>query len=404
MADDKTAVDAEIAAAVAEYSRSGGTATNVAAVCRELGIGRTTFYKYVKRFEAVGVEGFFPRSRRPRSAATQVRPEVIELILSVREAERHAGFDYGASAVRMRLEELPDGDPADGCWPGDIAIPSRATLNRIFHNRGVLRPTPQRRPRHPARRFERERVNDLWQYDGFQVKLANGTAVVVLHLTDDCSRTDLALQVVSSENSADVWSTFALAAERYGLPREVLTDNGTAFSGARRGWQSAFEDRLIRLGVRPLTTKVGSPQTNGKNERAHQRVRKWLAHQPTPVSLPELQDLLEVYRAEFNTRRNPVLRGLSPAERFELGPVTGPQGAHHRTHVGKYLITDRGGIGVNGKLIAIGRRFAGQTAVAFVTGDHVVAFVDNVLVVDLIIDPARRYQPRRINHEVFAMS
>lgn len=404
MADDKTAVDAVIAAAIAEYCRPGGTSMNVAEVCRQLGIGRTTFYKYVKRFGAVGVEGFFPRSRRPRSTAPQAPDAVVALVLRVREAEKRAGFDYGASAVRMRLEELPVGDPACGFWPADAAIPSRATINRIFKAQGVLRPTPQRRPRQPPRRFERDRVNDLWQYDGFQVKLADGTPVVVLHVTDDCSRTDLALQAVTSENSGDVWSTFALAVERYGLPREVLTDNGTAFSGRRRGWESAFEARLVRLGVRPLTTKVGTPQTNGKNERAHQRVRKWLAQRPAPESMTQLQDLLDTYRVEFNSRRNPVLRGLSPAERFGLGPVAVAAGASHWTRVGEYLITSRGAIGVNGKLIAVGRRFAGQTAVAFVTGNHVVAFVDNVLVVDLMIDPERRYQPRRINHEVFAMS
>ncbi len=57
--------------------------------------------------------------------------------------------------------------------------------------------------------------------------MGKATKVVVLHISDDCSRLDLALRVARSENSTQVWETFCLAADRYGLPAAVWTDNGT---------------------------------------------------------------------------------------------------------------------------------------------------------------------------------
>ena len=44
----------------------------------------------------------------------------------------------------------------------------------------------RRAPRPRSRRFQRDKVNDLWQYDGFEWGLGDGTKVVVLHLNDDC--------------------------------------------------------------------------------------------------------------------------------------------------------------------------------------------------------------------------
>ena len=57
---------------------------NVSAVCRELGISRTLFYRWRKRFERYGVDGVHPR--RPgarRGRPVQVPAEIERLVLSV---------------------------------------------------------------------------------------------------------------------------------------------------------------------------------------------------------------------------------------------------------------------------------------------------------------------------------
>lgn len=392
MARDGVAVEAAVAAAVAAFV-APGSRMNVTATCGELGISRKTFYKYVARFRAVGVEGFYPRSRRPRSTPARLSVELEDVLVTIRKHEADAGWDYGADAVRMRLEEqiLAGTSP----WPADRGLPARSTVNKIFDDRGQLAKIPQRKPRRRVHRFQRAYVNALWQFDGFDYRLVSGHTVTVLHVTDDCSRVDLALQAAVSENGTDIWITFCLAVERYGLPVQLLTDNGTAFSGRRRGWMSVFDRRLVDLGVEAITSSVSHPQTCGKNERGHQRVQKWLTRRPRARDIPELQDLLDQYREGFNNRRNMVLDRLTPHQRFDLGPLaTVPDLPPAITTLTRHVVSNTGGIGLDGLLIGIGRRHAKQPALAFRTGAFAAVFVNNELVRTLTLDYTRRYQPQ----------
>lgn len=393
MARDGVAVDARIAAAVAAYV-AAPRRQNVAAVCRDMGISRQTFYKYVRRFHAVGVEGFYPDSRRPLRSPTQLPGEAEDVLISIRKQEAEAGWDYGADAVLMRLEEQIASDPT--LWPTGKSLPSRATINRVFDARGQLAKVPQRKPRRRGgRRFQRDHVNALWQFDGFEYRLATSAVAIVLHLSDDCSRTDLALQAAVAENGRDIWAAFCLAVERYGLPTQVLTDNGSGFSGRRRGWISKFEQSLYALGVEPIQARVSHPQTCGKNERAHQRVQKWLSKRTAAADLAELQEMLDEYRQAYNTRRNNVLGKLTPHQRFELGPLAAIADLPPvRTALTRHTITTTGSIGLDGTLIGLGRQHRHKTALAFRTGDYVAIFIDDQLARDLIIDRTRRYQPQ----------
>lgn len=377
----------DFAAAVAAYSK--GSAMNVTRKCAELGVTTKTFHKYVKRFDRYGVDGFYPDSRRPHASPTRLPTELEDVLLRIRKEEEGAGFDYGADAVLLRLKEHPE------WWPTDRPRPSRATINRVFDARGQLDKIPQRRPRRRSRRFARDRVNELWQFDGFEYRLAGGTIAVVLHLTDDCSRVDLALQAAVSENGDDVWATFCVAVARYGLPVAVLNDNGTAFSGYRRGWTSAFEQRLADLWVQTICSSVNHPQTCGKNERAHQRVLKWLAKQPRARDLVELQAQLDTYREAFNSRGNQVHDGLTPNQRFDMGPLVQPEDVLEPvTHVTRHRVTTTGSIGLNGYLIGLGRRHANKSATVFRNADHLTVFIEDQLTRELVLDHTRRYQPQ----------
>jgi transposase InsO family protein len=393
MARDGVAVDADLAAAVAAHAR--GEKVNVAHRARELGVSESTFHKYVARFKEYGVQGLFPDSRRPHSSPTRLPAAWEDVLVSVRKELADQGWDYGADAVLLHLAHHRE------CWPPGVALvsggelPSRATVNRVFEARGQLVKVPQRRPRRRYRRFVRLGVNELWQYDGFDYPLLEGPTATVLHLTDDCSRVDLALQAAVSENGADVWATFCLAVARYGLPMAVLNDNGPAFSGRHGGWISLFEQRLADLHVQPICSSIRHPQTCGKNERAHQRVLKWLARQPQqPRDLAALQALLDSYREQFNSRPNQVLDGLSPHQRFDLGPLQRPaEQLDPVTHVTRHRVTTTGSIGLDGHLVGLGRRYATKNATVFRNADHLTVFVEDEFARELIIDRRRRYQP-----------
>lgn len=389
MARDGVPVGPEFAALVARVH--DGQRVNVRVECAVLGVSTKTFYKYLARFALEGVEGFYPRSRRPLVCPTRVGVEVEDLIVRARKELDEDGWDAGAEQIAFWIQDHGE------LWPAGVAVPSRATINRVLERRGQIVKVPQRRPRRSRRRFEAAQPNTMWQMDGFDYTLADGTAVVVLQILDDCSRFDLALRAAPSENGQDVWAAVLHAAQRHGLPAQFLSDNGGAFSGARRGWISRLEENLRALGVQPITSSVAHPQTCGKNERAHSTVLKWLRKRPAPQSLQDLQDLLESYRERYNQhRRKTHLGGLTPAERYALGPSDGP--GQHPTPwpvaIQTATVSTSGCIGIDTHLLGVGRRHA-RTAVTVVRRHRQIAVFDtNQLIAEFTLTGRRGYQPK----------
>ena len=389
MARDGVPVGPELAALVAR--RAGGEAFDVRAECARVGVSTKTFYKYLARFAVEGVEGFYPRSRRPCTCPTQLDAAVEDAVASARKVLAEDGLDAGAEQIAFWLSDHPES------WPQRVRLPSRATINRILTRRGLVVAVPQRRPKRSRHRFEADQPNTMWQLDGFEVTLADGKPATVLELIDDCSRLNLALRAASSENGADAWAAVLWAAQRYGLPRRVLTDNGTAFSGARRGWVSNLEENLRTLGVVPITSSVGHPQTCGKCERAHATALKWLRARPAPKTLADLQARLDVYREHYNTaRRKTHLGGLTPAQRFALGPLDGP-GDHPRpwpvtTQTAR--VSASGCIGIDGHLLSVGRKHAGATVTVIKQHRQVVVLDGHQLLTEFTLKSHRGYQAR----------
>ncbi|GAB3152728.1 hypothetical protein GCM10027258_54230 [Amycolatopsis stemonae] len=75
-------MDPEFVAAVAPVAH--GEKVNVARFCREHGLSRDTFYKYLTRFRAEGADGFTRRSTAPRHHPSALGPGSPETDLPVR--------------------------------------------------------------------------------------------------------------------------------------------------------------------------------------------------------------------------------------------------------------------------------------------------------------------------------
>jgi transposase InsO family protein len=390
MARDGVPVGPEFAALVARVG--DGEKADVSAECARLGVSRKTFYKYLKRFAVEGVDGFYPRSRRPLTSPRRVSAAVEDALVRVRKELDDEGWDAGADQLAFWIGDHPDS------WPAGEPVPARATINRVLERRGQIVRVPQRRPRSARRRFEAAQPNHMWQMDGFDYTLADGQVVCILQILDDCSRFDLSLRAARSENGVDAWAAVLWASSRYGLPARFLTDNGSAFSGARRGWVAALEENLRALGVAPCTSAVAHPQTCGKDERAHATVLKWLRKRPPASSLEDLQRLLDNYRDRYNhERRKTHLGGMTPARRYDLGPKDGPGSEPWPWPVliRTATVSSSGCIGIDKHLLGVGRRHAG-TSVTYVRQHRDIAvFASNQLIAEFTLSGQRRYQPKK---------
>src|SRR5829696_444643 len=144
----------EFAALVARVD--GGERVDVRAECVGLGYSTKTFYKYLARFGVEGVEGFYPRSRRPLMSPTRVSTDVEDVIVRARKELDDDGWDAGAEQIGFWIKDHP------GLWPAGAVVPSRATINRVLDRRGQIVKVPQRRPRRSTHRFEAAASNSMW--------------------------------------------------------------------------------------------------------------------------------------------------------------------------------------------------------------------------------------------------
>ena len=392
MARDGVAVDARLAGAVARVV--AGEVVNVSQTCREVGVSRQTFYRYVSRFAAEGVEGLYPRSRAPHHCPRAVSVQVEDAVVAARKQLDEDGWDNGALSIHWWLLDHPQ------AWRGPgtatVSVPSRATIHRILVRRGQVTPQPGKRPRRTGRRFTRPYANDLWQMDGYETRLADGRVVCVLEVFDDHTRLLLAALAAPGETGQAAWTVFVTAAARYGLPAQFLTDNATAFNQHRRGRTAQLETALRALGVDPISSTTSHPQTCGKVERGHATGQRWLGRRDTPTTLQQLQQHLDAYREGYNQRRHQGLNGLTPAQAWALATVSGPAG-HPLTaplQVSTAPVSPAGCVATDNTEIGIGRRHAHATATLFRTGDHAAIFIDGHLVRELTLDRTRRYQPQ----------
>lgn len=269
--------------------------------CAEYGISRSWFYELRARMaEQPGVvTAVLPRSRAPKSNPRRISAVVADLACEIREKLAADGWDHGPLSVLTNIKGH------------NVALPSRSALAQLFAERGLVTPQPQKRPRASYRRYSYPLPNMLWCSDGMDYRLADGKLVKVLQLMDDCSRYDLGPVAAHGETSPEIRAMLAAAIGEHGVPQRFLTDNGAAYNPSRRGHLGQVESWLRNLGVEPITCRPGHPQGNGKAERVHQTLQKWLEARPPAASIADLQSLLDTYQQGYNNRAHQSLPAMA---------------------------------------------------------------------------------------------
>lgn len=284
--------------------------------CTEHGISRKTFYAIRARARVEGpAAALEPRSRRPKTSPGRIGDEVRQQAIGVRAALASSGLDHGPVSVHDKMHAL-------GLGP----VPSPASLARIFRQAGVARLEPKKKPRSAWRRFVYPAPNACWQLDATEYVVSGGRTCVIFQLIDDHSRYALASHVAWAETSQAALAVVKKAIAAHGVPQRLLSDNGMALNPSRRGWTGQLTGYLARLGVEAITGKPYKPTTQGKNERFHQTLFRWLDKQPLAHSLDELQTQVEAFDIIYNTQRpHQGLPGrITPQQAWDATPKTDP--------------------------------------------------------------------------------
>jgi transposase InsO family protein len=291
---------------------------SVTTAAAEYGISRRHLHRLLERYRNGGLDALEPRSRRPKTTPTATPETVRQRVIELRQELTADGLDAGPVTIAWHLER-------EGHRP-----PAPATISRILTHAGLITAQPRKRPKSSYIRFEADQPNEMWQSDFMHHQLADGTDVEVLNWLDDHSRYLLSSTAHKPVTGDDVVSTFLAVIDDHGAPAATLTDNGRVYTARFGGGRNAFEYLLPLLGVQQKNGSPGHPQTQGKIERFHQTLQRWLRARPPARTLTELQQQLDEFQRHYNEQRpHRALHRRTPGDAYRATPKAAPASNGH---------------------------------------------------------------------------
>jgi transposase InsO family protein len=361
--------------AVLEVVNQGATVTDVAV---RFGVTRQTVHRWLRRYAAKGLAGLVDGSERPLSCPHQMPPELEARIVELRRSNP----GWGPRTILFRLE-------AEG-----VSLPGRSSVYRCLVRHGLIEPEARRRKKADYKRWERSRSMELWQMDVVGgVRLVNGWKASIVSGIDDHSRFVISAHVVERATARPVCEALTKAMRTFGVPQEVLTDNGKVFTGRfGPGTGEVLFDRICREnGIRHILTAPRSPTTTGKVERWHKTMRREFLNGKVFETIADAQAQLDAWVREYNyERRHQGIGDVVPWERFRLAagesvdPVELVDEPVTTRRVGR-----TGKISFAGELYPVGVWLAGETVEVSV-GDGLVSIHHRGV---LIATHAQRHRP-----------
>jgi transposase InsO family protein len=284
-------------------------AVSFSLLCRRFGISRKTGYKWRRRYREKGVAGLADRSRRPQHSPRRSELAIEEKVLAVRDE-----YGWGARKIKACLER--DGD-------GPLA---KSTVHSILLRHERVTNAPDKKVG-AYQRFEKQRPNQLWQMDfKGHFRLGNQERCHPLTVLDDHSRYSLCLEACRNEQTATVQQRLTAAFRRYGLPEQMLMDNGPPWGNDLSCRFTPLTVWLLRLGIGVTHGRPYHPQTQGKEERFHRSLKVEVLAQRVFSDFEHMQARFDEWRDCYNhVRPHEALEMQVPASRYRPSPRSFPE-------------------------------------------------------------------------------
>ena len=274
---------------------------SVSEAAEEHGVARSCAYKWVSRYRQLGWQGLEELSRRPELSPERTPQQLVDEL--VRLKKKYPAF--GPAKLVPMLEERH----------GEHVM-AVSTAGQILARLGLV---SKRRPKHrsPGRiehsPYEVVGAGDSMtaDYKG-QFRMGNGALCYPLTVADPFSRYVLAIDAMASTHMVPAKAAFERVFRRYGVPRQMITDNGTPFCGAGSlGGLTQLSRWWIELGIVPIRIKPGRPDQNGIHERMHRTLKDWIRRNKRK-NLRGQQRSFNAFRTEFNDVRPHQSLGQKP--------------------------------------------------------------------------------------------
>lgn len=215
-------------------------------LARQYGVSRQTIYAILARYKVDGLYGL--EDHRPGVKRHTLNPKAYDYIIQLRDTT-----DYGAGKIKQHLNKEGFG----------VSV---YRIHTVIRQESQLRRKMGKQTKPKYIRYEAENCNDLWHIDWSNDP---HSGLKLLAIQDDKSRFIVfagLFEEATAENSA---LGVEKAIKRYGIPREIVSDNGSHFKKPHSQGVVVSPLREVeeKYGVNHIFIRPYYPQSNGKIER-----------------------------------------------------------------------------------------------------------------------------------------
>ena len=269
---------------------------------QKYGVSVGTIRRWDRLYRKGGLEALLPKKPGPANTPFVIPLEKQFLVVALR-------LLLGWNEKRMSKELVQRG----------LAVISHTAIGYIFKRYHLPTRTYHTKARSdgiPKLRYEKKRPNQQWHIDFAETKLQDGTKVVIVTLIDDYSRYCLQCEVVADMTTETAIQTIQDAWYQFGLPAEIVSDNGRAFTSVYEDTPTDFGKVLQQKGVRHRLITPYWPEGNGKAEAFIKIVKRECLKHPF-ATVEELQQALAEFVVFYNHfRLHSSLGYQTPVSRF----------------------------------------------------------------------------------------
>lgn len=237
-------------------------------ICRQMNEGKQSVWRIAKH---AGVSPRWTRELYKRYLKKGIVPTLkkcgrvaIPIPLALRKKVIQEHCELPCSALQMEQRLLRQG----------IRL-SHNKIHEVLKAAKLSKREPKKSKKRKWVRYERHKANSLWHADW---KHLNGKHLILFE--DDSTRLIVGYALFEKQSAELSLQVFAVATAKWGIPRQLLTDNGAEFCNTheKRDEKHVFHGGVTRSGCEHIFTRPSHPQCNGKLEKLNDTIQKLYKH------------------------------------------------------------------------------------------------------------------------------
>ena len=269
-------------------------------LAEEFGCGKSTIQSWVRIYREQGESGLERPKSRSNKPRKELNPNLKSKIIELKKDDSQRGVRRISDIMRrfFMLQASPE------------------TVRKTLHEEKLIDPPPKKRRKNiqKPRRFERTTPNQMWQTDICCFRLAGKNAYLLGYI-DDYSRYIVGMEIYRSQTASHLLEVFRRSVAEYGVPKEMLTDNGRQYTNWRG--TTKFEKELKKERIKHIKSRPQHPMTLGKIERFWKTILNEFLFRVQFESFENARERLALWIKYYNYKRpHQGIGSVCPADRF----------------------------------------------------------------------------------------